>query len=76
MPTVLLVPHPRVAHSKSQVSFMNIARLIYLLTLLGQAKPTIDLASVIREPDYQITRSAIKLLKTTESAQTVQQYEH
>ena len=66
MPTMLLVPHPRLSFSKSQVSFLNIARLIYLLSFLGQAKPILELGSVVRESDVQVTRNSIKLLKSSD----------
>jgi len=35
MPVVLFVPHPRMNVSKSQISFYQIAKMIYALALVG-----------------------------------------
>jgi hypothetical protein len=61
MPVTLLIPNPRMGYFKSQISFMQVARLIYFMALLGQQKNQVELHSVIKECDYKVTRTSIKL---------------
>jgi hypothetical protein len=43
MPVTLLIPNPRMSFLKGQISFLQVARLIYFLALLGQQKNQIEL---------------------------------
>ena len=52
MPVTLLIPNPRMGYFKSQISFMQV---------LGQQKNQVEIHSVIKECDYKVTRTSIKL---------------
>lgn len=78
MPVVLFVPHPRMNVSKNQISFFQIAKMIYLLALVGcSQRPQIQ-ASVIQESDYTVQRYTLQLsdsLVQSSDTQTIQQFE-
>ena len=39
MPTTLLLPNFRLVHNRAQISFIQVAKTILVITLLGQSKP-------------------------------------
>jgi len=77
MPATLLIPHNKLLATKNQISFVQIARSIVFLSLLGHQKVSAKLQSVIKEQDFRVNKSSIQLLTCCDPKKmaTVQMYE-